>query len=321
MLDLNRLKRIKLSERPFGQRFIANCGLIVDYNVPRRTEIVLEGADNLPDHPVILAMNHTDRYNYWPLQYQLYREERGFTATWVKGKYYEKPLLAAFMDSMNNIPVPSRGYVISTRFRTSAGRAPTRDEYRLLRDLVDRRTAVADGALDGASEDVAAFASEPDFLERFDALFSEMIRQVVILNRRALFELNLHLLVFPQGTRSIRLTRGRTGLMQMAYHLGATVVPVGSNGCERLYPGNAPFSKGGRVVYRIGTPMPIDGPELGAHRVPEDVTPLTLEATARYGEKYEAATRIVMGKIDALLDPEYQRAEDEAEAGGVDRFL
>lgn len=35
----------------------------------------------------------------------------------VKGKYYENPFIAAFMDSMNNIPLPSRGYVITTRFR------------------------------------------------------------------------------------------------------------------------------------------------------------------------------------------------------------
>ena len=70
-----------------------------------------------PGRSTILAMNHTDRYNYWPFQFQLWRQGRGFTATWVKGKYYENPFIAAFMDANNNIPLPSRGYVITTRFR------------------------------------------------------------------------------------------------------------------------------------------------------------------------------------------------------------
>lgn len=90
MLDLDRLKRVKLSSVPRGQQVMANLVLGPDYQFPRRTQIILEGTDKLPGHPVVFAMNHTDRYNYWPFQYKLYRAGLGFTATWVKGKYYEK---------------------------------------------------------------------------------------------------------------------------------------------------------------------------------------------------------------------------------------
>ena len=70
MLDLARLQRIHLRSRPLGQLLVAELGLRVDYAFPRRTEIVVEGIENLPqDRTVFLAMNHTDRYNYWPLQY------------------------------------------------------------------------------------------------------------------------------------------------------------------------------------------------------------------------------------------------------------
>ncbi|MEO1172996.1 MAG: hypothetical protein AAFX94_13245, partial [Myxococcota bacterium] len=125
MLDAETLRRVKLSQRPFGQRFVAWVYLWPNYSLPPRVEIVVEGLDKLPDRPVILAMNHTDAYNYWPFQYTMYMTgQPRFTATWVKGKYYEKALLARFLMSTNNIPVPSRGYIISTRFRKHMGRPP-----------------------------------------------------------------------------------------------------------------------------------------------------------------------------------------------------
>jgi hypothetical protein len=33
-------------------------------------------------------MNHTDRYNYWPFQYQLWKWQYPYTTVWAKGKYY-----------------------------------------------------------------------------------------------------------------------------------------------------------------------------------------------------------------------------------------
>jgi len=148
MLDLARLERIRLHERPLAQILIGQLGLRPDYRFPRRTQIELVGVENIPrDVGVFFAMNHTDRYNYWPFQYQMYR--RGglrFTATWVKGKYYENRVIGAFMDATNNIPLPSRGYVITTEFRKEFGQVPTKDEYRVLRDLVDGRVDVDEAA-------------------------------------------------------------------------------------------------------------------------------------------------------------------------------
>ena len=89
VLDLARLERVNLHRTPWGQLLMAQV-LRLDYRFPRRTKIVLEGPEHLESgQSYILAMNHTDRYNYWPFQYQLYRQRLGYTATWVKGKYYE----------------------------------------------------------------------------------------------------------------------------------------------------------------------------------------------------------------------------------------
>ena len=138
MLDLNRLRRIHPRQPPWGQMAIANLAMPLDYRWPTRTRIDLEGLERLPrDRRVFLAMNHTDRYNYWPLQYALYRNGRGFAATWVKGKYYENELLGWFMDQTTNIPLPSRGYVLTTEFRRVMKRAPDEGEYRTLRDALD----------------------------------------------------------------------------------------------------------------------------------------------------------------------------------------
>lgn len=315
MLDLARLERVKLRRSPWGQIFMAGV-LRIDYAFPRKTEIVLEGADRLePGKSYVFAMNHTDRYNYWPFQYQLYREKRGFTATWVKGKYYENWAMGAFMDAMNNIPLPSRGYVISTEFRRVVGRAPRPEEYRALRDLADGKSLEAPEALVETVGDMKAF------LHDFSELFERMIVRVMTLNRQAL-ELGQHLLVFPQGTRSIRLSRGHIGVAQVAQHLGVDVVPVGCSGSDGLYPGPSPFSSGGRVVYRIGRPLRLDGPELSAFRVTEPFNPFTLEAGI-HREAFQAMTDVVMDHINELVDEPYQYGEDRGSDGvsGMDRFV
>lgn len=315
-LDLARLERVQLRRVPCVQIALAELLLRWDYRFPHRTEIVLSGLENLPrDRSVFLAMNHTDRYNYWPLQYAIYRAGgHRYTATWVKGKYYQSRFLAAFMDATNNIPVPSRGYVIASEFARAAGRAPDAGEYRALRDAMDGRPATG-GTLPAGAD--AAFVS------RCDRLFDRMAREVVRLNRRALERLDLHVLVFPQGTRSRRLSRGHDGLVQMAFSLGAAIVPVGCSGSDRLYPGASPFSRGGRAVYRIGRPLEPDGPELGPHRVREPFAPLSGEAGRLHGEKFAAATSVVMERIDELLDPEYRFGEDRASDGvaGLNRFV
>jgi hypothetical protein len=203
MLDLERLERVRLSRRPIGQLVVGNLGLALDYRFPKKTEIVLENAERIPAKGgAFLAMNHTDRYNYWPFQYAMYRQGLPFTATWVKGKYYENRVVGAFMDSTNNIPLPSRGYVIATEFRKSVGRPPTDDEYRILRDLVDGKRTPTD-ALAASKGELAHFiAPEADpagaerFLQRFDALFDQMLRRAVELNRQAIEDLGLNVWSF-----------------------------------------------------------------------------------------------------------------------------
>lgn len=330
MLTAETLRGVHLSSKPWVQRCVAWAYLWPNYSLPKRTHIVIEGLESLPDHPVIFAMNHTDAYNYWPFQYEMYmRGYPRFIATWVKGKYYEKPLLARFLMSTNNIPIPSRGYVITTRFRKHLGRPPTEAEYRLLRDLVDGRREPEELREDEYRGDLGQFfaqcgnANTPrTALIAFEREFSEIMAEVVRLNSQALTQHNCNLLIFPEGTRSLRLAPGRTGLIQMAQHLNATVVPVGCNGSNKIYPGDTPWARGGKITYRIGQPMTPEGPELGDFRVGEAFVPLTREASMKHGASFARATDVIMEKINALLDPEYQHADSpNPDTRGVHRFI
>lgn len=324
MLDLALFDRIRLSARPPVQRFIADAFLRFDY---RNVDIALEHLERLPAHPVIFAMNHTDNFNYWPLQYGLHRRFERYTATWVKGKNFEHPAVAAFMRSTNNIPIASRGYLITRDFVATMGRRPEEGEYRALRDAVNHGVPVDDGAVPREvlerPRDMLGRRFDPSrerYHDAVDALFSEMMRQFMRLNRHAL-DIGLDILVFPQGTRSIRLSRGHVGLIQAALALNATVVPVGCNGSDRVYPGRSLVSKPGRVVYRFGAPLT---PEDFADLAPKErFEPYSRAAEATHRGAFQALTDRIMERIDGLLDPEYRFAEDRTSDGtrGTDRFL
>lgn len=340
MLTLDVLDSISLSKTPWGQLAVAAGLLLPNYNFPfRRTEILFEGAENIPDdRPVIFALNHTDRYNYWPFQFRLWRDRGEFTTTWVKGKYYNKAPIRNFMIKTNNLAVPSRGYLITADAANLLGHAPKDKTYRILRDAIDRgetdtrvvRQKAADEAvlsevvpiLD-TPRDMLGMAFEPrqlNYFETMQLLFSRMMDRFVELNQEAL-GLGLHILVFPEGTRSIRLTDGKPGLAQMALRMKSTVVPVGCNGSDLVYPGDSPVATGGKIVFRIGEPMTPED-ELAEFQIDEPFTPFTHEAEEKYGHLFDPMTDLVMDRINELLDPRHQRLEDESTAvEGSKRFL
>jgi 1-acyl-sn-glycerol-3-phosphate acyltransferase len=334
MLDLPRLKRIQLMKRPIGQVFFGHTVLAPNYSRLPGIDIEIEGLDKIPDEPVIYAMNHTDRFNYFPFMYKVWKLLDRYITVWVKGKYYENPIVGTFMELTSNLPTVSRGYIITKDFALTMGRRPKEAEYDTLRALVNAEAA-PDG--DPSEVDTSEIPSElfetkrnilgvdfdPNecpYASAINRVFDAMMRQFVRLNERS-FELGLDLLVFPQGTRSIRLPKGRIGMMEIALRYQKTIVPVGCNGCDLVYTGSLPIGKKGTIVYRIGEPITYD--DLSEFHIAEPYEPFTAKAEHAYRDKFQGSVDVVMRRINELLDPQYQFSDDLKSTGvrGTARFI
>jgi 1-acyl-sn-glycerol-3-phosphate acyltransferase len=332
MLDIARLERIRLSRRPLSQRFVGNVFLLPNYRIPPRVEIRIEGGEKLPDERVIYAMNHTDRYNYWPFQFALWKELNRFTATWVKGKYYENAFVGKFMELTNNLPTVSRGYLITRDFIATLGRPPEDSEYAILRPWVDAASA---GEVDPPHDldklpadllkrprNVLGLRFEPDrqsYAAYINSLFTAMMGLFLELNRKAL-DCGLDLLVFPQGTRSVTLSRGHIGLAEVALYFDRTIVPVGCSGSDHCYRGSSPIASSGSIVYRIGEP--ISPAEMRDFHPGSDFVPFSHDAEDLHREKFQGLVDVVMSRINELVDPPYRFGNEQESTGvtGRDRF-
>lgn len=337
MLTLDVLDRIQLSPRPTGQIAVGWALRASHRNPLAPTKVTVEGLDRIPSTGrVYLAMNHTDRYNYFPFQVQLWKERNEFTATWVKGKYFNNPWLQKFMESTSNIPAPSKGYIITADAVEVLGRPPSDDLYRIMRDALDDGHSF-DEAMEHATEagvqaelerlnqsprDILGYRFDPaseDVLQAISNLFAKMMDRFVSLNHQA-FDIGLKVLVFPEGTRSQRLSVGRPGMAQMAVRTGATIIPIGSNNSDLVYPGDSPWPQGGHITYRVGEPLTPDG-ELAPFQIDEPFQPFTREAE-RFSETFQAVTDLVMARIEPLLDDRHLPEEDvETVVSGAKRFV
>lgn len=307
MVDIEYLKHIKLASEPLGQKLIGHLFLGPNFNLFSRVDIRIENAERIPrGENVIFAMNHTDRFNYWPFQYKMWRmKDLPFTTVWVKGKYYRNRLLAKGLDWCNLIPVPSMGYLIEEFFQKKARRRIAKDEYRAVRDVVDGKI-YAGSSLPEPASDALQLLGE-NFVEHLRDYYETVMHHVAALSRYALLEKKLNLIIFPEGTRSTQLGEGRTGTAQLALNTGVKVVPVGCNNSEQIYPGSSPVAKSGRITYRVGEPLCLDN-QLKEFRIPEGFKLLSRESQRRYKDQFEGATRVIMLSIRSLLDEKYRQA-------------
>jgi 1-acyl-sn-glycerol-3-phosphate acyltransferase len=109
-------------------------------------------------------------------------------------------------------------------------------------------------------------------------------------------------------------------MAEIALWQKATIVPVGCNGCDKLYPAGSPWAKGGTVTYRFGEPMPYES--YAEHHIDEPFEPFTPAAEATYRDRFQALVDDVMERVNDLLDAPYQFSEDRLDSGvrGAKRF-
>jgi 1-acyl-sn-glycerol-3-phosphate acyltransferase len=306
MVDIDYLNKINLVSNPMFQRFVATFFLTPNYRLFATVDIQLENVDKIPkDETVIFAMNHTDRFNYWPFQYQLWKmKSLPFTTVWVKGKYYRNYALGKILDACNLIPVPSMGYLIEEFYKKKFNKKIDRDEYRIIRDVIDGSREMSE-AVQKVAKETASFLKD-NFDEYIKNYHKTIMDTVAELSIKALFEQNLNLIIFPEGTRSLQLGKGRTGLAQLALHTEKKVVPIGCSNSDKVYRGGLPFAKSGTITYRVGDPLSVEN-QLKEYRIKEGFKLFSRESQQNYKENFDAVTNIIMEKINALVDEAYRR--------------
>lgn len=101
------------------------------------------------------------------------------------------------------------------------------------------------------------------------------------------------LLVFPEGTRSPdgRLQPLKDGVAALAIRSGASIVPIGVSGTDRVWPRNRLPRPGGRVVVRVGKPFRA-----------ADVVPDRVDRRAATALVTEELAR----RIEALAEPRHR---------------
>jgi len=306
MINLDQYNRIRLAREPLGQRIVGSVLLTSNYRFFADVDVSVENLERIPQNEtVIFAMNHTDRYNYWPFQWKLWREKSfPFTTVWVKGKYYRNRMLGKFFDWCRLIPVPSMGYLVEELYRNNFKKKIDPNEYRIIKDLIDGKQHLSD-ALKKLTPETASMLKD-NFVEFIKGYHDALMNRVAELSRKALFETNLNVIIFPEGTRSLKLGEGRTGLAQLALHTEKKIVPVGCNNSEEVYQGHLPFAKSGKVVYRIGEPLTVQD-QLKEYRIRENFTLFSPESRIKYREQFEAVTAKVMESINRVVDEKYRR--------------
>ena len=307
MIDLDYLKKIKLVSKPLGQQIVASLLLFPNYRIFAHVDIQIENVERIPrNESVIFAMNHTDRFNYWPFQYKLWSMNCfSYATVWVKGKYYRNALLAKGLDLCNLIPVPSMGYLIEEFYMKKFKRRLDKNVYRAIRDVIDGKYETVESYPRMVAETLNLLGEQ--FVEFIRGYYDLIMERVAELSRIALVEKGLNLIIFPEGTRGTQLGEGKTGVAQLALHTGHKIIPVGCNNSEQLYTGSLPFAKSGKIIYRVGEPLSFNN-QLKEFRIEEPFKLFSRESQEKYRKQFERVTVIVMESINQLLDEKYRRA-------------
>jgi 1-acyl-sn-glycerol-3-phosphate acyltransferase len=306
MVDIEYLNKINLVSNPLIQRFLATFFLTPNYRFFADVDIQIENIDKIPkDETVIFAMNHTDRFNYWPFQYKLWKMKSfPYTTVWVKGKYYRNYALGKILDACNLIPVPSMGYLIEEFYKKNFNKKIDRNEYRIIRDVIDGTREMSE-AVQKIAKETANFLKD-NFDEYIKSYHEIIMDKVADLSITALFEKHLNLIIFPEGTRSLQLGKGRTGLAQLVLHTEKKVIPIGCSNSDKVYTGSLPFAKSGTITYRVGVPLSVEN-DLKEYRIRDSFKLFSRESQQKYKKNFDGVTNIIMEKINALVDDAYRR--------------
>lgn len=288
--------------------------------------VVYENLEALPQRPVIIAMNHTQFYDFLPLRSPLLFRGKQFVS-WVKARAYRNPYAANFLMRTGNIPICSKGYILASDFYALFERAPTEEEYRAMRANLDRQEPFPQDEvfdiLQHRKRDILARPFDPKKETWREAMrnISYEFMLITLDKTRQCVDRGQHVHVYPQGTIDARLIPGKTGIIQTALALDLPILPVGVSGCTDGFYKNTPWPMPHTTfTVRFGdTPYVVPRDEF-----PPSYRPFHPDDEAPYKDRLQRHVDVIMNQLNALLDPECQWADDlhpSHAKTGVDRFF
>lgn len=293
------------------------------FGFQRSLDLELEGLEHIPNEPCIVATNHTHNYDFLPLRYLFYKRRKAMLSTWIKARAWQNPVMVKYLSYTGNVPLASRGYVISGDFQELFGRKPSDEEYRALRTHLDEGTPLPEYEVFNQLQDQTRSIfgkqyspSQSSYRETIESCFREFMEASLLVAERAV-QSGLHQHINPQGTRSSRLTDGRPGVIHAAIRLKLPILPVSILGMREALPNEGLKSTGGKILVRCGKPYI---PKFNG--LSDMYQPFFAEQESDQ-IIIQAALDDLMSKINDLCDEHYCMQEGYVSDGkqGVARFL
>ena len=292
------------------------------------TTIAFHNLEALPkDRPVIVAMNHTQFYDFLPLRAPLLFRGHRFVS-WVKARAYRSSKASGFLMRTGNIPISSKGYIVASDFYDLFQRAPTDEEYEHLRLHLNynqpfpEKDAIFEKLQFEPREILGRHfnPSRETWRQAIREIFYEFMTLTVEKTRRCV-ERGDHVHIYPRGTIAPRLIPGKTGIIQTALALDLPILAVGVSGCREAYYKGTPLTyPNSRFVVRFGDELY----HVPRNEFPDDYRPFHPDDEMAHRAKLQRHVDVIMDRINALVEPEYQWADDDALAEvkrGVERFF
>jgi 1-acyl-sn-glycerol-3-phosphate acyltransferase len=263
-----------------------------------------EGMENLPlGEPFVIAMNHMSPFDAAPLQCKLYEEFNQFTTQWVKGDYMAHGSIINWaFGGFGFIPILSKDYFINQIYRVGFDKDPRKFEGFKTVKKVLAGTMTVDDAMKAHVDTETKKELEP-FLDNIGVI-GDLHERVNMKSGKLTYkavEKGLIPIVFPSGTRSVRLGVGKPGLAQFALHSGYKVIPVAVSG----------------NIYRLGyVPLPIPGMkvkcvigepvDISKFSIEEDFELFSRESQRKYAHEFKGTTEAFMTAINVRLEKPFQ---------------
>ena len=276
-----------------------------------------------PSEPVLFAMNHTHYFDFTQSRLTLLRRFGIKTTSFAKVRAFQNPIDGGYMKRLGNIPLASRGYLISADFAQLHGQTITEEQYQIVRAHVDHGHALPNEpvyhALQYTTRDMLDRPFSPNdsrYRVAILARYAEAMR-TTLGHAKTVIQAGHCLHIYPEGLYSTRLSQGRIGAVQFAAALDLPIVPVGFSGMNQLFKKRQPLPyRSGELTMRFGTPYRLNREEL------RDFTPFMPSEEARLNGVLREETDKLMEKINGLLEPECTWGDPEGDGlKGVSRFF